>query len=136
MNQFCKKHCWILRTVFKNDPDHHKAKIAQEKLQKRLSRFGFQRFSETIAPWVTVALSIIAFFMSQYGFFVNGKITSDSSYALLTFGSILLVVAGLFLPHVLKLKVGAGGIELEKSPVEQITTSSWLEIKNQSESPK
>ncbi len=124
------KNCFI------NDPDHHKAKIAQEKLEKRLRQLRFQRFAETIASGIVVLLSMFVFIIIQFHFFSNVEIikVNYGNYALLTFGSILLVVAGLFLPHVLKLKVGASGIELEKSPVEQITTSSSLDIKNQSES--
>jgi hypothetical protein len=53
-------------------------------------------------------------------------IESVGSYALLTFGSLIFMVAGLYLPQILKLKVG--GIELEKKPVEQITTSVSLGI--------
>jgi superkiller protein 3 len=40
-------------------------------------------------------------------------------YALLTFGSLLFMVVGLYLPQILKLKVA--GIELEKSSVDQAT---------------
>jgi tetratricopeptide (TPR) repeat protein len=41
-------------------------------------------------------------------------------YALLTFGSLLFMVVGLYLPQILKLKVA--GIELEKSSVDQAAT--------------
>jgi hypothetical protein len=48
------------------------------------------------------------------------------TYALLTFGSLIFMVAGLYLPQILKLKVA--GIELEKSSVNQITISGTLGI--------
>jgi len=47
-------------------------------------------------------------------------------YILLTFGYLLFMVVGLYLPQILKLKVGS--IELEKSTVDQIRTSGTLGI--------
>jgi hypothetical protein len=48
--------------------------------------------------------------------YLRGNISTGPHLAL-TFGSLVLAVAGLFLPELLKLKVA--GVELEKSPVEQ-----------------
>jgi len=48
-------------------------------------------------------------------------------YALLSFGSLIFMIAGLYLPQILKLKVA--GIELEKSSVDQITTAGSLGIR-------
>jgi hypothetical protein len=42
---------------------------------------------------------------------------SDGGHMALTFGSLALAIAGLFLPELLKLKVA--GVELEKSSVPQ-----------------
>lgn len=47
-------------------------------------------------------------------------------YALLTFGSLLFMVVGLYLPQILKLRVA--GIELEKSSVDQASTGGTLGI--------
>jgi|GEM_PF-6522546 len=47
-------------------------------------------------------------------------------YALLTFGSLLFMVVGLYLPQILKLRVA--GIELEKSSVDQAATGGTLGI--------
>ncbi len=49
-----------------------------------------------------------------------------SSYALLSFASLVFMITGLYLPQILKLKVGA--IELEKGAVDQIKTSGTLGI--------
>lgn len=49
------------------------------------------------------------------------------SYALLSFGSLMFMVAGLYLPQILKLKVA--GIELEKSTIDQIATTGSLGIR-------
>src|SRR6185295_5909551 len=47
-------------------------------------------------------------------------------YGLLTFGSLLFMVVGLYLPQILKLRVA--GIELEKSSVDQAATGGTLGI--------
>lgn len=51
----------------------------------------------------------------------------EGYYVLLTFGSLLFMVTGLYLPQILKLKVGS--IELEKSVVDHAAPSSSLGIK-------
>jgi hypothetical protein len=115
------------KNCFSNDRDHHKAKRAQEKLQKRLSQFASQQLWETVGPWTIFLLSVIVFGLSQYSFFcASFKIISQGYYVLLTFGSLLFGVASLYLPQILKLKVGV--LVLEKSSVEQITTPSSLGI--------
>jgi hypothetical protein len=55
---------------------------------------------------------------------IAGKI---DMYSLLTFGSLLFMVAGLYLPQLLKLKVG--GIELEKSSLDQSTPAGPIGIR-------
>ena len=57
----------------------------------------------------------------------DGGALSAGYYALLTFGSLIFMVAGLYLPQILKLKVA--GIELEKSSVDQIGTGGTLGIR-------
>jgi hypothetical protein len=47
-------------------------------------------------------------------------------YALLTFGSLLFMVVGLYLPQILKLRVA--GIELEKSSIDQAGAGGTLGI--------
>ncbi|MBI4377606.1 MAG: tetratricopeptide repeat protein [Nitrospinae bacterium] len=114
---------------FANDHGHNKAKRAKEKLEKRLSRFSPQRFMEKGGPPLIVTLSLITFILSTISFFFgkpNDYIKDPLHYAVLTFGSLIFMVAGLYLPQILKLKVGS--VELEKSPVEQITTQIPLGI--------
>jgi hypothetical protein len=62
------------------------------------------------------------FSLSQANFFfsVPGKQIDIGYYVLLTFGSLMFILAGLSLTQLLKLKVA--GIDLETSVVEQITT--------------
>ncbi len=51
-----------------------------------------------------------------------------ANYFALTFASLIFIVVGLSLPQLLKLKIGRGGIELEKSSVEQMTMAGPLGI--------
>lgn len=52
---------------------------------------------------------------------------ADAPYVVLSLGSILLAIAGFYLPRVLKLKFGS--LELEKSPAEQPSTPTALGIR-------
>ncbi len=56
----------------------------------------------------------------------QSSVADDRTYTALTFGSLLFMVAGLYLPKVLKLKVP--GIELEKASVDQVSIPSSLGI--------
>jgi len=104
----------------KYDPDHHKARRASEKIEKRMSRFSSERMAEKVGPLVISVLSFWIFLATQGGFFfVKPRVMEIYQYALLSFGSLIFMVAGLYLPQILKLKVG--GIELEKSSVDQIS---------------
>lgn len=55
-----------------------------------------------------------------------GILTDLGYYVLLTFGSLIFMIAGFYLPNLLKLKFGT--IELEKGPAAQITPSGGLDI--------
>lgn len=119
------------KNSFKYDPDHHKAKRAKEKIDNRLGYLTPQRI-QTFGQWWIFSLSIFVFLINQSIFLIGkpfiiyGKpIDLDvGNYILLTSGSIIFMIIGLYLPQILKLKVG--NIELEKSPVQQITTSFGL----------
>jgi hypothetical protein len=101
--------------------------LLKEKTEKRLSRFSPQWLTEKVGPLVISGLSLLIFFASQVGFYIaHSKKDYIGYYALFTFGSLIFMVAGLYLPQILKLKVA--GIELEKSSVDQITTSGTLGI--------
>jgi hypothetical protein len=109
------------------DPAHDKAKRAKEKVEQASRRFTPQKTMEKYGPLVVVLLSLFIFGLGQYNFFTQS--TGDfsaASYAILTFGSLLFLVAGLSLPQILKLKVG--GLELEKSSMSPVTTPTRLGI--------
>ena len=122
------------KRCFRNDPYNHKAKRAVEKIEKGLNDLSPHRRLEVFGPLTIFFLSVIVFISSQSSFFIGkpfivyGKSIDlkVEYYVLLTFGSIIFMMAGLYLPQILKLKFG--GIELEKSPVEQITTPSTIGI--------
>jgi tetratricopeptide (TPR) repeat protein len=51
---------------------------------------------------------------------------NTTEYFLLTFGSLTFSLISLYLPQLLKLKIGGTGIEIEKSSIDQIKTSQIL----------
>ncbi len=118
------------KICFELDPDNHDAERNREKLAKRLSGRFVGRFVDKVAPWVIFVLSLLVFIFSQLNFYFPGSVCKEGLiknagyYALLTFGSLVFMVAGLYLPQILKLKVG--GIEMEKKPFEQMPTSVSL----------
>src|SRR5437016_7687392 len=111
------------------DSEHHKARRAKEKLEKRTRRFSPQRLAEQWGPLSIFVLSLAVFVFTQrrFVFIAPDELSAHSGYyAVLTFGALIFMVAGLYLPQILKLKVA--GIQLEKSSAEQITTPSALGI--------
>jgi len=71
-------------------------------------------------------VSGFVFLLTQISFLVTGKLSDPRYDVPVTFGSIILMIAGFYLPRLLKLKVA--GIELEKSSVDQVTSSGSIEI--------
>jgi tetratricopeptide (TPR) repeat protein len=115
---------------FALDPDHHKAERAKGKLDKRLSRFSRRWLAERVAPWLVLAPSLFVLLVTQLTFIFGVPELREplkvASYITLTFGSLIFVVVGLFLPEIQKLK--GAGIELEKGAVTQISPSGSLGI--------
>jgi len=112
---------------YRSNSDFHKAARAGEKLRKKLERFAPERFADKVGPYLLILPSLLVFGASQYAYFVlNLASLSAGYYSLLTFGSLMFTVVGLYLPRILKLKFA--GIELEKSVVDQISSSGTLGI--------
>lgn len=132
------------RICFKTDPELYHAKRAIEKIDKYMTARSPQRLMEKFGPFIVLLFSSIVFVITQLGFFLDTtKISSLSlfnrankidpnHYILLTFGSMLLMIASLYLPQILKLKFV--GLELEKSIVDQVATLSTLGISTLSKS--
>jgi len=112
------------------DPDHYKAELAKDKLDKRLATRSRQWFAKNVAPWLVLCPSLFVLIIVQSTFFFgvpNDKISINTAYYItLTFGSLIFIVVGLFLPEIQKLK--GAGIELEKGTVTQISSSGSLGI--------
>ncbi|MBG9378734.1 tetratricopeptide repeat protein [Panacibacter sp. DH6] len=116
---------------YKLDKDRYKAKIACDKIKQRLSLLSSKRTTEKFGPGLIFFLSLFVFvtiqvlFFKSY-FFSQKAIIDFTAYSLFTFGSIVFMIAALYLPNVLKLKVA--GIELEKSSIDLIAVSGNLGI--------
>ena len=112
------------------DRDHCKAETAKDKLDKLLNKRPLHWIPEKLVPWLVLGPSLFVLILTQVmfvlGFVRTPKALDTASYIALTFGSLIFVVVGLFLPEIQKLK--GAGIELEKSTVTQISTSASLGI--------
>ena len=122
------------------DPNHPKAPGAIRKITQRLRRRASGSFVDLFGPLVIFIAGTFVFLFAQLNFaFREASIRSlfwlpvKSSpsrmlmvYVVLTFGALLFMIAGLYLPKVLKLKIP--GIELEKASVEQVSAPSSLDI--------
>ncbi|HJQ24662.1 MAG TPA: tetratricopeptide repeat protein [Blastocatellia bacterium] len=115
------------KNCLKNDPHHHIARRTVKRLEEKTGRLS-QRLVEKVGPALIVLCSLFVFVMNQISFFWNvpNKSINVGYYALLSFGSLIFMVAGLYLRQVMKIKIA--GIELEKSPVEQIMVTSTVGI--------
>ena len=113
------------------NPDHSKAKIAIGKLSRQLKIFSPKKLTESGASLLVILPALFVFFYTQQIFIfkcVKPVYTvNTASYIALTFGSLIFIIVGLFLPQIQKLK--GAGIEIEKSATTQITTSSSIGIK-------
>jgi tetratricopeptide (TPR) repeat protein len=123
------RHRSILRQAardFRNALEDHskdyKAERSLQQVKEELNQRALYRGSEGLGSVLVTALALLVFALVQAGFFLgmNGVSISVGYYVLLTFGSLLFMIAGLTLPQLLKLKVGT--VELEKRSVEQVDT--------------
>ena len=120
------------------DPDSPNAELSLEKVRKRLRAMAVEKVSSWIGQWAILLLAVCAFALAQLDFYFSGgtvlgfdlwpasNLKESGYYALVTFGALAFMVAGTYLPRVLKLKVGA--FELEKTTIDQISTPVSLGI--------
>ena len=125
---------------------YHKAKIARDKIRSRLNPFSDQGLAVGVGRMVIVALAFMILTVAQVSFFgkpeINGSVKSVklnwielksielAEYSTVTFGALAFITIGLYLPQILKLRVGA--IELEKSSIDQIKTIDITSIRVES----
>jgi tetratricopeptide (TPR) repeat protein len=110
------------------DNERDKAKLAAGRVEQRLKRAAADRISHIVGPVLVGSLALVVFILAQLSFFIGKPLSNfpPAYHAALTFGSLIFVIASLYLPSLLRLKLA--GIELEKKPVEQIGTSTPLGI--------
>ena len=95
------------------NPNHERALSAARVVKSGASR---QSTRERVGPWLVVLCMLFIFVVAQWQY-LGRETIGAGRYAALSFGAIVMAIAGLFLPELLKLKVA--GVELEKSPVQQ-----------------
>ena len=111
------------RKCLKIDPDHLKAHKALKKLDKRIGNFlSPQKIRESYAPLIVVFLSFFVFLAGQFLYFFGKPVFQETivftdaisftNYVILSFNALLFLIAGLYLPQILKIKFGT--LELEK----------------------
>ena len=117
------------------NPGHPKASAAIAKIKKQFQRQRGESLTDFIGPLVIVVAGFAVFVLAQLDFYFHDTrlglpnkpaMQGVGYYIAATFGALMFMVAGLYLPKVLKLKVGA--IELEKTSVEQVSAPSGLDI--------
>jgi hypothetical protein len=112
------------------DPLYSKARAAIEKINKRLRRRRGQFLVDVLGPIIIFCLSALLFLFAQLAFIcswfkvlpANALVNDPLVYSSLTFTSLLFMVAAVYLPQLLKLKLP--GIELEKASVDQVSAPS------------
>jgi tetratricopeptide (TPR) repeat protein len=96
------------------DPIHCKARAAIEKINKRRSQHTSELLVEVWGPGFIFCFSVVVFLVAQLVF-----IKEASLYVSLTFGSLLFMIAAVYLPQLLKLKLP--GFELEKASLDRVS---------------
>src|SRR5262249_9334558 len=129
------------KACFRNDSEHYKARRAAQKIEKRISGVSPQRLADRLGPLMIGVLSfpiflggagnLLASFLANVlaklpGIPPPAPAKEIGNYVLMTFGALIFMVAGLYLPQILKLSVG--GIQLEKGSAEQVTKPTSLGI--------
>ena len=106
----------------------------RSKNTQRLRRRAGGSFVDLFGPLVIFISATFVFLFAQLNFAfpnlfwlpVQRSPVGCEVYVVLTFGALLFMIAGLYLPKVLKLKIP--GIELEKASVERVSAPSALDI--------
>ena len=111
------------------DPTYLQPRAALERVSREQRERRQRRMLETVAPVVLGIVCLVLLVLLHLGYFVGpvrhalpatfqAKLT-PTSYTLLLFGLLILLVAVISLPQLLKLKLG--GVSLEKAPLEHAT---------------
>ncbi len=94
----------------------HRAERAATNIRKRLRVLYPSMLTEIYAPFAVVTIAVVLLAVVQVFFFTKTSFSEGkdtAAYTTLTLALLMLIVAGFYLPQVLKLKLG--GIQLEKA---------------------
>jgi tetratricopeptide (TPR) repeat protein len=110
------------------DPTNYRARRAQQVVADQLGERRSGGELERRAAWAVVFLAFAAFTSLQIVFFgsVGGAKIDASAYGALTLGLLVLMIAAISLPELLKLKVA--GVELEKVSTEIDTSATRIDL--------
>src|SRR5262249_23724534 len=86
------------------DSGHYKAKRAEKRIGEGIPQKS-KRLAEEIGRYTIAAGSFLVFVLAQISFWRGGRIKDLAPFVSLTFGSLVMVIVGLYLPQILKLKV-------------------------------
>ena len=127
------------RQARKLNPNHGPAQSACKKIVKEITRRTRDSVSDVIGTVLVSVAAAMVFVFAQVDFFLRGSwlhhvlglpansiLDKPSYYATVTFGALALMIAGVSLGKLLKLKVG--GIELEKASADQFAPAAVLDI--------
>jgi tetratricopeptide (TPR) repeat protein len=127
------------RQARKLNPNHGPAQSACKKIVKEITRRTRDSVSDVIGTVLVSVAAAMVFVFAQVDFFLRGSwlhhvlglpaksiLEQPSYYATVTFGALALMIAGVSLGKLLKLKVG--GIELEKASADQFAPATVLDI--------
>ena len=114
------------------DPNDSKARAAIEEIDNLIRRRKSESWQDVWGPRVIFFVGAAVFVFAQVGLCVHwvypDKGLANTDYTALTFGSLLFMVAALYLPQVLKLKVSGSGVELEKASIDRVSAPAILGI--------
>jgi hypothetical protein len=96
-----------------------KARDAARQLEEKRREFLNQRATQRLGPSLVAFLALFVFVFTQASFYFGWPLKDFPSvnYMSLTFGSLIFIIASLYLPSTQRLKLA--GVELEKRPVDQ-----------------
>jgi len=127
--------------AIKTDPTHPQAAAAMDRVRQELHER--RSVAGTQTSWALVGICMVLLVLVHLFFFVPWfresleaeyrKSLTPTTYGMLTFGLIALLIAAVSLPQLLKLKVA--GIALEKTAVEKATGPASLDLTRESGMP-
>jgi tetratricopeptide (TPR) repeat protein len=127
------------RQAGKNDPEHGPASLALNKVAQQIRRRSSESIGDIVGPIVVSVAAGIVFALAQIDFFLRGTrlhqmlampaesvLQQPGYYATVTFSALAVMIAGVSLRKLLKLKIA--GIELERTAPARLVPAVTLGI--------